>query len=405
MKKQINFDLELGKLSLMHFFLSLFFLSPVAVFFYKQRGLDFMEILALESVLALFIFLFEVPTGVFADKFGRKKSIISGIVTFFLATLLMFFARGFMMFAVIFALTGIAVTFMTGSVEALIYDALKRENKSYLMKKAMGNYGSSSLMGKFVAPVIGSYIARDLLPVNFNVLIYFTLASVITAFIIALTIKDTEEREILRKNPSPVTILSEGIRMIRENRSLARIISLGIFTSPFLFTFKYLSQQNLKDSGIDVPFIGLVFALSLLFSAAAQKYAYWFENFLGMKKAIFTATILPGILYISMAFISNSAWLIISFVLVRVFDGFGGPLFSEYRNIHIPSANRTTMISLSSMLGCFYLMFARIIIGKLAGMELNYAFIFMGTVIIGASLFLRLDETHVKLAEPVYARV
>ena len=106
---------ELAKLNLMHFCLSLFFISPVAVFFYKERGLDFLQILTLESVLALFIFLFEVPTGLFADKFGRKKSIIVGIAIFFVETVIMFFARGFMAFAVIFALTGIAVTFMTGS--------------------------------------------------------------------------------------------------------------------------------------------------------------------------------------------------------------------------------------------------------------------------------------------------
>jgi hypothetical protein len=42
------------------------------------------------------------------------------------------------MFAIIFALTGIAATFMTGSVEALIYDALKEQNQTSLMKKAMG---------------------------------------------------------------------------------------------------------------------------------------------------------------------------------------------------------------------------------------------------------------------------
>jgi len=394
---------EFVKLNLMHFCLSLFFISPVAVFFYKERGLDFLQVLVLESVLAFFIFLFEVPTGLFADKFGRKKSIIVGIAIFFVETVIMFFARGFMAFAVIFALTGIAVTFMTGSVEALIYDALKRENKPYLMKKVIGGCGSSSLMGKFVAPIVGSYIARELLPVDFTVLIYLTLGAVSAAFIVSLTLKDSEEHEIMARKSSPLALLSSGIGLVRENKSLVRIIFLNIFTSPFLFTFMYLSQQNFKDSGVDVAFIGLVFAFSMLFSAAAQKYAYRFEKLLGMKKAIFLATLLPGILFISMAFISNPAWLIISFVLVMVFDGLGDPLFSEYSNIHIPNVNRATVISLASMLGCFYLMFARLIIGKLASLGLSYAFIFMGTVIIGASIFLRLDEVHVKLAEPAYA--
>ena len=118
------------------------------------------------------IFLFEVPTGIFADKFSRKKSIIAGTGVLFIGTVMMIFSKGFMMFAVIFALTGIGVTFMTGSVEALIYDALKHQKKTHLMKSAIGNYGFSSLMGKFVAPVIGAYIARDLIPFQFSILIY-----------------------------------------------------------------------------------------------------------------------------------------------------------------------------------------------------------------------------------------
>lgn len=394
---------ELIKLNLMHFFMSLFFISPVAIFFYKERGLDYIQVLALESVLAFFIFLFEVPTGVFADKFGRKKSIIAGIATFFVATVMMFFAKGFMAFAIIFALTGIAVTFMTGSVEALIYDALKRENKQHLMKKAIGNYGSASLIGKFVVPIVGGYIARDLLPVDFTILILLTAACVVVAFVISLTIKDTEEREILIKNHSPLTLLLEGIELMRRNRALSRIIFLSIFTYPFLFELKYLSQQNLKDAGVDVAAIGFVFAFSLLLSAMSQKYAYRVEKLIGMKKAMFLATMLPGLLFISMAFVSNPGWLMISFVFVRTFDGVGGPLFSEYRNIHISSKNRATMISLVSMFGCFYLMFVRLIIGKLATIGLSYAFIFMGTIIIAASLFLRLDEIHVRLAEPTYS--
>lgn len=71
---------ELFKLNLVHFFLNLFFISPVAIFFYKERGLDCIQVLMLESILALFIFLFEVPTGIFADKYSRKSSIIAGIL-------------------------------------------------------------------------------------------------------------------------------------------------------------------------------------------------------------------------------------------------------------------------------------------------------------------------------------
>jgi MFS family permease len=356
----------------------------------------------LESILAFFIFLFEVPTGIFADKFSRKKSIIAGIAIFFIETVMMIFAKGFLMFAIIFALTGIATTFMTGSVEALIYDALKKQSKTHLMKKAMGNYGFSSLMGKFIAPVIGAYIAHDLMPFQFTVLIYLTLFAIVIALFLSLSLKVAGEKEIKSKKPSPACLFLEGVKLIRSNKYLMRIIILDIFTSPFIFEFKYLSQQNFKNAGINISAFGFVFGLALLLSALAKKYAYKFETLLGMKRAIFLITILPGAFFASLAFISNPTWLVISFVLVRVFAEAAGPLFSEYRNSHIPSVNRATAISLISMFGCFYLTFARLIIGKLANVSLSYAFVFMGMVIIIASLFFRLQEAHVRLPEPAY---
>ncbi|MBM3254324.1 MAG: MFS transporter [Candidatus Omnitrophica bacterium] len=396
---------ELFKLNLMHFFLNLFFISPVAIFFYKERGLDFFQVLMLESILALFIFLFEVPTGIFADKFSRKKSIIAGIIIFFIETVMMIFAKGFLMFAVIFALTGIATTFMTGSVEAMIYDALKKQNQASLMKKAMGNYGFSSLMGKFIAPVVGAYIARDLIPIQFIVLVYLTLFAIVIAFFLSLSLKDEGGSEMKSENPSPMYLFLEGVKLMNSNKYLRRIILLDILTTPFIFEFKYLSQQNFKNAGISITAFGFVFGLALLLSALAKKYAYKFEALLGMEKAIFLITIVPGVFFASLAFMSNPAWLIISFVVVRMLAEASGPLFSEYRNIHIPSLNRATSISLISMFGCFYLTFARIIIGKLANVSLSYAFIFMGAVIILASLFLRLQEAHVRTLEPAYSEL
>ena len=322
-----NMRSQLRKLNLMNFFLSLFFISPVAMFFYRQRGLDLTQVLFLESVLSFCIVLFEVPTGIVADKFGRKRSILMGIGLFGVELVLTFFARGFLMFTLVFALMGIAVTFMTGSVEALIYDTLKEQNKTCLMKRAMGSYGFYSLTGKFIALVIGGYVGRSLSPDAFNLLIGLNVACVLVAFIVALTIRDNEDKAIRAQKDPPMRLLSRGIALISENKKLARIVFLSIFTSPFLFAFKYLSQENFKAQGVDIAVMGAVFAFSCLASAIAQKCAHKIERLLGMKRAVLLVTILPGILYVSMAFIPSPAWLISSFVLVRAFEGAGVPLF------------------------------------------------------------------------------
>jgi len=385
---------KVTKLSLMNFFLHLFFLSPVAVFFYQQRGLNYFQILALESVLVLFIFFFEVPTGIFADKFGRKKSIVIGTLLLALEPLIFLFADNFLWFAIAFAISGIGITFHSGSIEALIYDHLKSKNKENQMKKAMGSFGSASLVAMVVAPIIGSYIAKDLLMPQFIFLILISVGAMLLGFILSLFIKDTKQKEA--EEESSVSLIKEGVKLIRKNKSLLRIILLSMFASPFLFTLTYLYQPYFQDSGVNTAIFGTIFAIALLLSALLQKYSYKFEEKLGMKWAVFFATILPGILYIVMAFTFHPIWAILLFVMIRATMGLQGPLFSAYKNFHIPSKSRATILSLVSMIVSLYLVVMRLIVGKLADINLSYSFLFMGMIVIIASIFLRIDESHMK---------
>jgi MFS family permease len=372
----------------------LFFLSPVAVFFYQQRGLNYFQILALESVLVLFIFFFEVPTGIFADKFGRKKSIVIGTLLLASEPLIFLFADNFVWFAIAYAISGIGITFHSGSIEALIYDHLKSQNREKEMKKAMGSFGSASLVAMVVAPVIGSYFAKDLLMPQFIFLIIMTIGAMLIGFIISLFIRDTKQKEVEEENP--ISLIKYGVKLIRKNKSLLHIILLSMFAHPFLFTLTYLYQPYFQNSGVNIAIFGTIFAIALLLAALLQHYAYKFEEKLGMKRAVFFATILPGIFYVIMAFTFHPMWAIVLFVMIRATMGLQEPLFSDYKNIHIPSKSRATILSLISMLVSLYLVGMRLIIGKLADSNVSYSVLFMGIVVIIASVLLRIDECHIR---------
>jgi MFS family permease len=385
---------EVRKLSLMNFFLHLYFLSPVAVFFFQQRGLNYFQILALESVLVFFIVLFELPTGIFADRFGRKKSIVIGTLLLALEPLIYLFADNFLWFALAFALAGMGITFHSGSIEALIYDHLKAKNLEKDMKKAMGSFGSASLVAMVVAPIIGSYIAKDLIMPQFIFLILMSLGAMLIGFFISLWIKDTKQRRVEEENP--FSLMKDGAKLIRKNKSLLRIILLSVFASPFLFTLNYLYQPYLLSSGINTALFGTIFAIALLLAASLQKYAYKIEEKLGIKWTVFLATMLPGVFYIIMAFTFHPIWAILLFVMIRATMGLKEPLFSDYKNLHITSKNRATILSMISIIISLYLVGMRLIIGRLADINLSYSFLFMGVVIVIASIFLRIDESHVK---------
>lgn len=384
---------EVGKLSLMKFFLNLFFLSPVAVFFYQSKGLNYFQILSLESVFVLFMFLFEVPTGVFADKFGRKKSVILGTLLLSTEPFIYLFAKSYFVFAVSFAISAIGFTFLSGTIEALIYDRLKSKGEESLMKKSMGRYESAGLLAMVIAPIIGSWIAKDLSSNQFTILILMTAVTMFIGFAISFFIEDTKKKRVEEDNP--LQVLKEGIKVVKGNKSLIHIVILSMFTSPFTTILIYLFQPYLKEAGVNIALFGTIMALALLSAAIFQRYSYKVEELFGVKRGVFLTTLLPGILYLFMAYVFSPILSVILFITLKAIADVRKPLFSDYKNLHIPSRVRATSLSLITMFTSIYQVVMRLVLGKLADISLSYTFLFMGAVIIVASIFLRIDERHV----------
>ena len=59
-------------------FNNLILLGPILTVFYLAKGLSFTQIMLLTSVASITTILFEVPTGVVADRYSRKLSIMIG---------------------------------------------------------------------------------------------------------------------------------------------------------------------------------------------------------------------------------------------------------------------------------------------------------------------------------------
>ncbi|MCK5107209.1 MAG: MFS transporter, partial [Nanoarchaeota archaeon] len=66
---------NITKIKWVYFFKSLFFFSPILTLFYFSRGLDTFQVVSLEAILIIAVLFSEVPTGIIADKIGRKYTL------------------------------------------------------------------------------------------------------------------------------------------------------------------------------------------------------------------------------------------------------------------------------------------------------------------------------------------
>lgn len=380
MKIKIN---DLSKLNLIGFCLSLFFISPVVVFFYQNKGLNYLQILSLESVLVLFIFLSEVPTGILADKIGRKNTIILGCIVNLIGSILFLLSNNYILFIIVFALSGIGIALFSGTIEAYIYDYLKEKQIENQMKKYIGLYYSYCTIGSVIASIIGSIICKNLEEISFIYALSITVIGSIIALIISITLKNKKKlKDKEDEDLNSFRMLLEGFKLIKTNKHLLYIILLNIFASPFVYCLSYLYQPYLKLSGVSIIFFGIISAVASFVSLIANKYVYKLEKLLGDKLTLFISVFLPSLFYIFMSIVFHQILSVFLYILLRGIIGLQEPVFSDYKNKQIPSKIRATVLSLISMLGSLYQIFMRLFIGKLADINISYSFILIASLII-----------------------
>jgi len=100
-------------------------LAPVLVLYFRNATLGLHEIGLVMSTFELSMFLFEVPTGVIADKKGRKFSMSCCFVCFVVAGAIFLHStdvKGFLLGSV---LQGFGYTCISGALQAWVVDRLK----------------------------------------------------------------------------------------------------------------------------------------------------------------------------------------------------------------------------------------------------------------------------------------
>ena len=140
------------------------FIWGINTLFLLDAGLSNLEAFAANAFFTAGMVLFEVPTGVVADTWGRRTSYLLGTITLAGSTLLYYFmwqtSAPFWGWAVVSVLIGLGFTFFSGAVEAWLVDALTFSGYDGELEAVFGRgqmVGGVAMLGGSVA---GGVIAQ-----------------------------------------------------------------------------------------------------------------------------------------------------------------------------------------------------------------------------------------------------
>jgi len=387
-----RFRANVWKIYLFRFFGSLHFIGGVLVpFFTDWAGINFTQIMILQSWFMLWIFLLEIPSGAAADYLGRKHTLVLacgvsaiGAVVYSSTPNFYLFLLGEMLFAVSQAL-------LSGSTEAFVYDTLKIVGQAKKSKEVFGRAESFGLAGIMIGAPLGSIIAATI-GLRAPMLLH-AVPSTIGLFV-ALTFSEPEQTEEVQKKRY-TSILKDGVRYFRRNRIL-KILALDMIVIASIAYFMiWFYQPMLEQAGIDIAYFGAVHAALAVSQIVIMNNYGRLENLFGSKKRLISlSAIITGVVFI----IGGLTTFIPVVVLVIILGGGFGlsrrPLFVSYMNRYIPSSERATVLSTISMFRRFSLVAVNPVIGIIADWSLNYTLVILGATAILFSLISRVQEEY-----------
>jgi MFS family permease len=361
----------------------MFFSVPIMVLFWQENGLSLMEVMILQSLFSMTVVVLEIPTGYFADVFGRKKSLIVASFFGFIGFAIYSISYNFYQFLIAEILLAIAISFISGADSALLYDTLKDLKKENLYKKIYGNVLFYGLIGMSVASVIGGYVGE----INLRWTLYLSLPFMALLIPLSFSLKEPKRHEVIFEKGYILELFKIIKTVVLKNKKIKWLIVYAGIIAGFNGAAVWFYQPYFIISGLEIAHFGIVFASFQIMAALSSKYAHKIEEILGQKFSLVLLIFLSGISYLLM---SNFVYLFsFSFAFLQQFvRGFLRPIIEDYINKLISSEIRATVLSIQNMSGKLFYAFIIPIIGWVAdAYTLTQALAVLGITTLAFGIF------------------
>ncbi len=335
------------------------FIWGINTLFLLDAGLSNLEAFAANAFFTVGMVLFEVPTGVIADTWGRRASYLLGASTLLISTLLYLLMwqmqADFWQWAIASMLLGLGFTFFSGAVEAWLVDALH-------FTKFDGELESVFSKGQIVSGIamLGGSIAGGFIAQNTNLGVPFILRVVMLGltFVVAFVLmKDLGFTPVKGERPIKEVkkVLHASIKHGLKNPPVRWLMLAAPFTSGVGIYVFYAMQPYLLELYGDPKAYGVA-GLAAAVVASSQIIGGLLVPFIRRQFSKRTTILLMSIIVTIFALIvfsltSSFILAVITLVIWGIVSASSMPVRQAFINGLIPSKQRATVLSFDSLMG------------------------------------------------------
>jgi len=377
-------------------------------------GLAPLQLVLVGTTTEIFGFLFEVPTGVVADVYSRRLSIIIGYVLLGLGLLIEGLFPAFIPILIASAIFSIGFTFISGAKQAWITDEIGEEGANDLFFRAARFGGFAWLAGLGLTLLIGAN--NVVLPIQVSAIGTMLIGIILMVIMPEVGFHPTP-REDRNTWQHMGHIFKEGVTAVRSQPRLINMVFIALFYGMYSEGFDRLSIKLLLDNfhlpvlfgSNQLSFFVMLEAIGTVLSIFVIRFAEKridTSSPLAIGRAMLLVTGLITMAMVGFALSPGLVLAVSAMLAVNIIRGISGLLRTTWINQKLDSSTRATVHSMFGQVDAIGQITSGPTVGLLASILLvRVAVGISGLLLVPATFFIRRANSQSKneadvIAEP-----
>lgn len=323
-------------------------------------------------------FILEIPSGIFADKYNKKKILFVSQLLFIIATLIFIYLQNYVFFFIAAIIEAVSGCIATGIANSILYQSCDNKsnfNKLLFIKTVFLN------LSYMLAMILGGVIGQKLGLVSTY---YLTLIPATLNLVIIGLIKFKNKKDSKKKLPE-LKIFKKAIFELLNNK----MIFNAIITNSVMFSIVELIEESYPEYstnvGISIAGVGFYTALILLFCIVG--------NYIGSKLykknssfVIKYSSLIVGFLILLMGILNNKLGILLLLSMYLFSESFDHIFLTQLYS-EISEDTSVTCESIISMMLCLFgIVFGIFMTITLKFIDVHQTYIILGAIMLIYSL-------------------
>lgn len=386
MDKQIRLaiikDKQVKKFSAYGFLKNLTFFEPYLLVYLMGNGISLLQIGLLISIKEIIVNVFEIPSGIMADYFGRKKELCTCFIFYIISFVFFFLSTNFVLAAVAMGFFGLGEAFRTGTHKAMVYTYIEKmrwtSHKTYIY----GRTRSFSQLGSAISAILGIFIIIYLPKSSYIFLV--SIIPYIIDFILIITYPNYLDKSDMNKAEivSIPSMLRNVIINVKAKKRLRILLySNGIFESMISCTKDFIQpifEVIIVGSGILLidsisadnnlkVILGIAYFMIHILSALASRNSFRLRRFKNGYWCLNVLYLGLALVFLLLSLLINKAIMVLMlFIVMYIILNLRKPIYVDIIDDNMEKYERATILSFSSQLKSLFTIIMAPIIGYVA---------------------------------------